>query len=146
APVVLGALGEAEPGVEDDLVLGDALGEHRVDPFGELLTHLGDHVGVDGAAVHVVAVAAPVHHHVRHAGGGDHTGHLGVGQAAAHVVHQGRAGLDRDLGHLGAHRVHAHRDALGDEGADHRLDAADLLLQRHPGGAGAGGLTAHVDD
>ena len=39
-------------------------GHYRVDPAGQLVADLAHHVGVGRARVHVMAVAAPVHHHV----------------------------------------------------------------------------------
>ena len=105
-----------------------------------------DHIAVDGPGVHVVAVAAPVHHHVRHRRLGDQAGHVRVGEAAAHVVDQARSGLQGQFGHARAHRVHADRDPGPGQFGDDRLDPADLLLGGDALRAGPGRFPADVHD
>ena len=112
----------------------------------ELVVHLADHVGVDGPGVHVVAVPAPVHHHVGHARLRHQPGHVRVGESAAHVVDQADPGLERQLGHLGAHRVHADHHPGPDQFGDDRLDPAQLLVGGDPLRARPGRLAADVDD
>jgi hypothetical protein len=55
-PVVLGELGEAEPGVEHEPVGADPRGESGVATGGELAAYLRDDVGVCRAVLHVDAV------------------------------------------------------------------------------------------
>ena len=73
-------------------------------------------------------------------------GHGGVGEAAADVVDEHGAGGEGGVRDLGAGGV----DADGEPGVGERLDdgqdAAQLLLQRRPAGAGAGRLAADVED
>ena len=88
-PVVLAALGEAEPGVEHDAVGVDARGRRRVEALAELV----DDGGHDAAGTvvrrevgHPVAVRAPVHGDVRRVGARDDVEDRRVGQAARDVV------------------------------------------------------------
>ena len=63
-------LAKPEPGVEHDPVAADAGGQHRLDPLGQLVAHVGDHaarVVVRRVLLHAVAVGAPVHRDVRRA-------------------------------------------------------------------------------
>ena len=74
----------------------------------------------NGAVLHLMAVPAPVHHHIGNTGLGDQPGHLRIGQAAADVIDQACARLERGLRHLGPHGVHTDRDAGRGERADDR--------------------------
>ena len=80
------------------------------------------------------------------AGVGDGRDHRGVGEAAADVVDEGRAGGEGLLGDGGAHGVDGDGDALGGQAADDGDDPAQFLVLVDPGGAGAGGLAADVDE
>ena len=143
---MLGPLREAQPGIQDDPGRVHPGLRHHLDPAAQFLAHLGHHILVHGPGIHGVTVAAPVHHDIRHAGRRDEAGHLGVGQAAAHVVDQPGARFQGPLGHLGAHRVHADRDACRGQAADHGADPAQFLLGGDALRARAGGFPAHVHD
>ena len=97
--VVGGVLGEAEARVDDDPFGGDAARDHgapraRAAPS----TTSATTSSYDRAAVHALAEAAPVHDDERRAGRGDDRDHRRVGEPAAHVVDEGRAGGDGLLG------------------------------------------------
>ena len=68
-----------------------------------------------------------------------------VVERRGHVVHQGGPGLDRGFGHGGVAGVDRYPDVRG-EGLDHRQHPAQLLGHVDGVGAGAGRLTADVDD
>lgn len=142
--IVLGALGEAETGVDHQALGRDAAGDDRRHALAEFGHHLGDDVRVDGAVVHVLAEAAPVHDDEGHARGGDGGHHGRVREAAADVVDQDGAGGHRLVGDPGAHGVHGHRDALGGQAPYDGYDAPQLLVLVDPRGAGARRLTADV--
>ncbi len=143
---MLGPLGEAQAGIENDHGrVHPGLG-HPVDPAAQFLAHLRHHVLVDGPGIHAVAVPPPVHHDVGNPRGRDEPGHLGIGQPAAHVVDQPGPRLQGPLGHLGPHRVHAHRDARRDQALDDRPDPAQFLLRGDALRTRAGGFPAHVHD
>ena len=143
---MLGPLREAQPGIQDDPGRVHPGLRHHLDPAAQFLAHLGHHILVHGPGIHAVTVAAPVHHDIRHAGRRDEAGHLGVGQAAAHVVDQPGARFQGPLGHLGAHRVHADRDACRGQATDHGSDPAQFLFGGDALRARAGGFPAHVHD
>lgn len=143
--VVPRVLGEAEAGIGDDTGRVDAAGDGALDGLAQFGDDLADDVRVEGAVVHVDALAAPVHDHERHPRLGDHRHHAGVGASAADVVDEAGPGGDGLFGHGGAHGVDADDDALGGERADHGQHPAQFLGLVHPGGAGAGGLAADVD-
>ncbi len=145
-PVVLGMLREPEPRVEDDQRRVHALRHDRVDPAAQFMAHLRDHVGIDGPLLHPVAMSPPVHDDIRDTCPSDQPGHVGVGQAAADVVDQPGARVQRGLCHLGPHGVHADRDALAGQPGDHGYHPAQFLGGRYPLRAGAGRLAAHVND
>ena len=142
--VVVGVLGEAEAGVDDHAVGGDAALQDGLHARVELVGDLGDHVVVHTPDVAALQVAAPVHDDERGARGDDDPDHRGVGEAAADVVDQGGSGRERLLGDGGAHGVDGDGDALRREAPDHRDDAPELLGLVDAGGAGAGGLAADV--
>lgn len=142
--VVLGVLGEAETGVDDHAVGGDAAFQDGLHARVELVGDLGDDVLVHAPDVAALQEAAPVHDDERGARGGDDADHGRVGEAAADVVDQGGAGRERPLGDGGAHGVDGDGDAIGGEPADHRDDAPELFGLVDAGGAGAGGLAADV--
>ena len=112
----------------------------------QLVEHLGDDVVVDRAAVHVVAVAAPVHDDVRRPGVGHDPRHARVGQAAAHVVDHVRAGRQGGGSHRGPHRVDADDHALGGQRPHDGQHPAQLLLGVDPLRARPGRLAADVDE
>ncbi len=143
---MLGPLGEAEAGIQDDHGRVHAGLGHHLDPPAQFLAHLGHHIPVDRPGIHAVAVAPPVHHDVRHTGRRDEPGHLGIGQAPAHVVDQPGPRFQGPLGYLGPHRVHAHRDARGGQARDDRPDPAQFLVRGDALRARAGGFPAHVHD
>ena len=143
---MFGLLGEAEAGVDHEALGGDAALDDGLGTDAEFGDDLGHHVVVDRAAVHVLAEAAPVHHHEGGAGGGDRGDHRGVREPAADVVDQNRAGGYRLFGDAGAHGVDGDGDALGGQAPHDRDDAAQLLVLVHAGGAGAGGLAPDVDE
>src|SRR5215472_9966257 len=145
-PLPAGLLAEAEPGVQHDHRRVDAFGGHRVDPPGEFVMHFADHVLVDGAGLHVVAVPAPVHDDVGDARLRHQPGHVRVGEPAAHVVDQADSRLKRPFGDLGAHRVHADHHAGPDKLGDDWLDPAQFLLHRYPLRSRPGALAADVHD
>lgn len=92
--VVVGVLGEAEAGVDDHAVGGDAALQDGLHARVELVGDLGDHVVVHTPDVAALQVAAPVHDDERGARGGDDADHRGVGEAAADVVDQGGSGRE----------------------------------------------------
>jgi hypothetical protein len=143
--VVLGVLGEAEAGVDDDAVGGDAAGQDGLDTRVQFVDDFGDDVGVLAADVAALEEAAPVHDDEGGAGVGDGRDHAGVGEAAADVVDEGGTGREGPFGDGGAHGVDGDRDPLGGQAADDGDDAAQFLGLVDPGGSGAGGLAADVD-
>ena len=145
-PVVLGPLGEAQARIENDHGRVHPGLRHHVDPAAQFLAHLRHHVLVDGPGIHAVAVTPPVHHHVGNSRGRDEPGHLGIGQATAHVVDQPGPRLQGPLGHLGPHRVHAHRDTRRGQALDDRPGPAQFLRCGDALRTRAGGLPAHVHD
>src|SRR5690606_16170907 len=133
-------------GVQHDHRRVDALLQHCVHPEEQLIAHLADHVLVDGARLHVMAVPPPVHHHVGDASGGDHARHGRVCQAAADVVHQLGPHFEGGLRDLGAHGVDADRNVLCDERLYDGHHATQFLVPRHTLRSRTGGLAADVDD
>ena len=118
-----------------------------VDPAGELVAHVGDDVVVDGELLHPVARAAPVHGDVGTRASADEPAIAGVGQAAADVVDEHRAGGERRVGDLGAHGVDADDDPGGGERRDDGQDAgaAPPPASTRPA-PGPGRLAADVDE
>lgn len=143
--VVVGSLGEAEPGVDDHAVGGDAALQHGVHARAEFVDDLGDDVLVRAFHVAALQQAAPVHDDEGGAGVGDHGDHAGVGETAADIVDERGARREGLLGDGGAHGVDGDRDALGGEPPDHGDDALEFLGLVHSRGTGAGGLPADVD-
>ena len=141
---MLGVLGEAQAGVDDDPVRVDPAGHRALHAPRELVDDLGDHVPVDGAVVHVDGLAPPVHHHERDVVRGHHGHHRRVGGAPADVVDQARPGLHGLLGDRGAHGVDGDHDTGRGELADDGDDPAQLLGLVHPRRARPGRLAAHV--
>ena len=86
--------------------------------------------------------------HQDHAGAGlgDDAEHRGI-VAGRDVVHDRRPGLDGGPRDVGLARVHRDGNVgeLVDDPADHRHDAADLLIGRHDLRARPGGLAADVE-
>jgi hypothetical protein len=121
-PVVLGELGKAQAGVHDDVARIHTRRDHRLQPAAKLGPNFGHHVAVDSRAVHVSAVAAPVHHDVGNAGLGDHADHVWIGLATADVVHHPGPGRQRAARDLGTHRVDAHETTGFRERRDHGHD------------------------
>ena len=106
APVVRGQLGEAEAGVEHDLLRGARPRPPGPRPARPARgTRRATTSSYDARDCMSRAVPAPVHGDVRHAGAGDHGGHLGVGQAAADVVDERWRRPPAPGGDLGTHRV-----------------------------------------
>ncbi len=86
-----------------------------------------------------------MHGDVGHPGVGDHPSHAEVGQPARDVVDHGRSGIQSRASHRPAQGVDAdHGPGRRERGHDGEHAAAFLLLG-HPVGAGAGRLTADVD-
>jgi hypothetical protein len=143
---VLGRLGEAQARVDDDPVAGHATGERRVDPRTEFRTHLFDHIRVPGQLPHPVGVAAPVHEHPRAARVGHHPHHVGVREAARHVVDD--RGPRRERGRRDARpgRVDGHRDTLGGEDLDHGHDPCPLGGRVDTLSTRPGRLAADIDE
>src|SRR5690606_7614809 len=107
-PVLLGGLGEAQAGVEHDLLVAYAGCARRLEALGELAAYAVDDaalVGGEGVGLHVVGVGTPVHGDVDGAGLGDHVEDPRVGQSTADVVDDPGPGGDSGDGDLGAHRV-----------------------------------------
>ena len=102
-------LANPRPGSSTTRSRRDAGGDERVDALGQLAHDVGDDVVVDARGRCMsVAVPAPVHRDVRRRRARrPRRSMLGVGQAAADVVDERGAGLDRRRGDLGAHRVDA---------------------------------------
>ena len=146
APVVLRGLGEADAGVEHELLGGGPDGAQRLDPGRQLGAHLGDDVGVVGPRLHVVGVAAPVHDDEGSPARRDEVRHLRVGQAPAHVVDDRGPGLEGGRGDARPHGVDGDGDALDGQRAHDGHDTAQLLVLAGALGAGAGGLSPDVDD
>ena len=143
---MLGPLGEAQARIENDHGRVHPGLRHHVDPAAQFLAHLRHHILVDGPGIHAVAVTPPVHHHVGNSRGRDEPGHLGIGQATAHVVDQPGPRLQGPLGHLGPHRVHADRDTRRGQALDDRPGPAQFLCCGDALRTRAGGLPAHVHD
>ena len=87
-----------------------------------------------------------MHQHPRHSRVGEQRRHVGIGPAAGDVVDDLGAVLQRRPRHLGVHRVDADRNSLSGKLFDHRKHACDLDPRVDAGGAGAGRLTADIDD
>ena len=144
---MVGVLGEAEAGIDDDGSRVDSRGGRGLDAVAQLAHDVERDVVVARQLVHVVAVPAPVHGDVRHAELGDRAGtSTRIGQAAADVVDDAGALGNGCPGALGPHGVDAHRYAGGDESGDHRQDAAELLVERTRERPRPRRLAADVDD
>ena len=152
---VLGdGLAEAQAGVEQDAVGGDAGGAGGRGPFGEEGADGRDHaggilgrglvaVGVavgggGGEAVHQDDGAGPI------GGEGEHGVVLGAG---GDIVDRVGAGIEGGAGDGGQGGIDGDRkvDAGGADGLDRRDQTADLFIGRDAGGAGAGGFGAEVE-
>ncbi len=139
-------LGEAEPGIDDDLFRVNAPDEELGDACFERITHLDEDVVVAREVIHRFAVAAPVRGDVPHAGLRDDAIHLGVGEAAGDVVDDPNAGLRRRQRRRRVHGVDAHRNVALNQRSDHRHDALLLHVSVNALRAGAGRLSADVDE
>ena len=111
---------------------------------GELAPHVGHHVVVVVEVVHHVGVPAPVHRDVDRARPRHDVDHLVVGQPARHVVDDRGPTLDGRPRDHRAGRVDAHGRTAGHQLLDHRQHPRQLVVDRHPPGAGPGRLTADV--
>ena len=77
-PVVMGQLGEPDPGIDDDRRRVDARRRDRIDPLPELVADLAHDVLIDRPLLHIAAGPARVHDRVGHRGGCDQPGQLRV--------------------------------------------------------------------
>ena len=135
---------EAQPRVDHDALGRDTAADGLVKRHPQLVDHLGDHIAVHRAGVHIGTLPAPVHHHIRHARRRHHRDHTAVRAAATDVVDQAGAGSHGLLRDAGPHGVHADHDALTGQSPDHRQYAAQLLVLVHPARAWPGRLAADV--
>ena len=145
-PVLLAGLGEAEAGVDDDLLGPDAGGQRLVDLRTQLVDDVLDDVVVLRELLHAVGVAAPVHQHDRHAG-----------RAATWVMRSSARPPETSL--MSTAPASSARSATSarivstdtvtpcaDQAGDDGDDAAQLLLGVDAQRTGPGGLAADVDD
>ena len=84
--------------------------------------------------------------HDLRAGVGRDPEHVGIGQAARHVVDDGRAGGDRALGDIGAIRVDAHECGAVCEAFDHGQDPSQFFVRPHGVRSGPRRLASDVED
>jgi len=145
-PVGVGALGEADAGVEPEALRRDACRERGVAARSQLVAHLGDGVGVVAHDIPPAAAAAPVHRDVIDVECGDRRQHGPILEASAHVVDDDRAGLHGGARGRSVHGVDRDADARLDERAHDRHDACGLLDRGDGLGSGPGRLAPDVDD
>ena len=144
-PVVLGELGEAEPGVEHEPVGADPRGESGVATGGELAAYLRNDVGVCRAVLHVDAVPSPVHDDERNLRRRDKGQHLRVGEPPADIVDERRSGGERSARDLRPHRVDRHSGSLGGQRRHDGNHPTQLLVDAGTRRPRPGGLTPDVE-
>ena len=108
-PVVVGGLGEPEPGVDDEPVGRDPAAARARRAAGRARCGRRPARRRTSRAAHHRGVAAPVHHDVRRTVLGHDVEDPRVGQPAGDVVDQDRPGLESRPGDLVPHRVHRDR-------------------------------------
>ena len=145
--VVLHGLTEPDPRIDAYALLGDA-GEHgRLDPFPQELVHLGHDIVVARVVLHRLRLTEHVQQHDPGPRARDDLEEPRVA-TRRDVVDDAGAGVQRGHRHLRFARIDAHRGprpSLG-EPLDHRDHAPELLVDLHRVRAGAGRLSAHVDE
>lgn len=157
--VVGGLFGEAQAGVEEELLGGEAGGEELRDALAEEVGEGGEDVGVGDVGVALLGEADGVHEEVRGAGAGAEGGDVGGG-GAANVVEELAAVLEGEGGDFGAPGIDGEdrgRDLDGvarDEGGggegvpklEKAFEAADFFGGGDGGAVGAGAFGAEVED
>ena len=148
--VFVEAFAEAEAGVEDDFVAGDAGGGGGFEARGKF----GEDEGEDfvwcerGERRPVVGASAGVHEDGSAVEFGAGSGHVGVPEVAADVIDDLGSGCDGAAGGGGVEGVDG-EDGLGalfEDGLDDRENAGLFFFGGERGGVGAGGLAADVEE
>ena len=148
--ILFGGLGEAEAGVEDNVLAFDPGGEQ----VGGLRFEIGRDLGRDvafvvGEGLHGPGIALHVHGDVGHAAARGRGGHLRVEFPGGDVVDDERTEFfDRTGGDFAAEGIDRNQDAgrQTPHGPDAQLHAPPLLVGRDFVGAGARRIAPHVDD
>ena len=148
--VVVEALAEAEAGVEDELIAGDACGDCGLDAPLEAGADEGEDF-VRGEWREVgpfVRAASGVHEDGSATEGGAGGGHGRVPEVAADVVDDLGSGFHGCLSRCGVEGVDGEDGAgsLFENGLDDGEDAGLLFVGGERGGVGAGGFAADVED
>jgi hypothetical protein len=141
---VLRPLGEADTRIEHDSISGDTDLVTGPQTLPQLSRHFGHDILVLGLGVHMPAMPAPVHRHIRHGGFRNGCQHLLISQPTADIVDQHRARRNRVGRQLRPHGVDADRHTGRTETLNDWQHPAALLGRRNPQGARSGGLTADV--
>ena len=145
--VVSDGLAEADAGVDQDLLLGDAVLRREHHALLEEGADVVDDVVVVRLPLHRLRFALHVHEDHRTAGVGDDVDHLRIHPESAHVVDDRDAGRESPPRDFGLVRVDGqHSRGLGPQPLDDREDARQFVFELDSVGAGARGLAADVDD
>lgn len=144
---MLQGFAEAEAGIKDDALGGDASVGEDVQAALEVGAHFGDDVGVSGGGLHGGGGAAHVHDDEAGVGFGGELDHAGIASEAGDVVDDVRPGGEGGAGDGGFHGVDGQQGAgLAADAFEDGNDAADFFLGRDGLGTGAGGLAPDVED
>ncbi len=135
-------LAEADAGIEDYALAGDAGARRNIERAVEEGRHVGN--DVDGR----IRGLAVVHDSDRHATLGDEVRHVGIALQPPHVIDDRRTLIERPGGDGGFERIDRDRDAERDEFRQHRRQSGLLLRQRHANGAAVGArrFSADIED
>ena len=140
-----GGLAEPRARVEADAVVRDARRFQFSCAFRQVIADFNDDIVVEGIVLHGARLALHVHDDEARIARARDLDHRWVAKTR-HVVDDGGTRLHAGARNLGMARVDAHADARLGELADNLNRARELFRDRHLGGAGTRGLTAHVDD
>lgn len=144
--VLLNGLGEAESGVEPDVL--DAEGIERVETLGEVESEVFEDVGIVAELLHLGREAASVHEDIRHLELCDGGKHGFVKLSAADVVDDVGAGGDGRFSHgspAGVDRDYGVGELLAD-GEEVRLEGGGFVGGRGESDSRLGGDGTDVDD
>lgn len=144
--VVLGALAEADPGIDPDATRIDTGGDCGSDPRRQERVNLREHVLVMRGGLHRRGRPLHVHEHDRRASRGDEGQHGVVGAAGTDVVHHVGAGGERGFGDRGLRRIDRDRMVLSCRiAATTGTTPSTLFVGGDRLRPGSGGFAADVD-
>ena len=145
---MLGALGEAEAGIEHDVGWVDSGRDGPIHLLQEFASNVLDDVVVVRyrTGVGVLRSGTPVHQNPWHAGFGDHPRHVRIGSSTGYVVDYGHARLDGCCCNRRSHRVDAGCHTCSAQRGDDRNYPPGLDSGVDAVGSWTRGFTSDIDD